>query len=41
MAPDSVVTRREDVIFERRGLPVTCRVKEFFKTEKGEKIVFF
>ncbi|CCK81115.1 type I-B CRISPR-associated protein Cas5b [Desulfobacula toluolica] len=41
MIPNRVVTRREDVIFERRGLPVTCRVKEVFKTEEGEKIVFF
>ncbi len=41
MLPDRVVTRREDVIFERRGEPVTCRVKESFETERGEKIVFF
>lgn len=41
MMPDRVVTRREDVIFERRGLTVACRVKKAFQTENGEKIVFF
>ncbi len=41
MDPDRVVTRREDVIFERQGLPVTCKVKEIFKTREGEEIVFF
>ena len=41
MLPNRVVNRREDVIFERRGQPVTCRVKDSFKTEEGERIVFF
>lgn len=41
MSPDRVVTRREDVLFERRGLPITCSVKGLYQTENGENVVFF
>ena len=41
MSPGRVVTKREDVIFERVGRPVSCKVKQAFQTQAGEKIVFF
>ncbi len=40
MMPGRVVTRREDLIFERRGQPVTCKINQAYQTETGEKIVF-
>ncbi|MFA6013299.1 MAG: type I-B CRISPR-associated protein Cas5b [Desulfobacteraceae bacterium] len=41
MAPDRVVVRRDDVIFERCARSVTSKVDAFHVTEKGENIVFF
>ena len=41
MQPNRVVNKREDILFERNGKPIKCKVKEFWKTEEGENIVFF
>ena len=41
MQPNRVVNKREDILFERNGKPIKCKVKEFWKTENGENIVFF
>ena len=41
MQPNRVVNKREDILFERNGKPIKCRVKEFWKTEKVDNIVFF
>ena len=41
MKPNRVVRKREDILFERNGKPIKCKVKQFWKTEKGDNIVFF
>jgi len=41
MARDRVVTKREDVLFERTANPIRCVVKNFCETDKGNRIVFF
>jgi len=41
MQPNRVVNKREDILFERNGKPIKCKVTQFWKTEKGENIVFF
>ena len=41
MQPNRVVNKREDILFERNGKPIKCKVKEFWKTEDGDNIVFF
>ena len=41
MDSNRVVVHREDVIFERRGMTVNCKVSENFQTEEGLSIVFF
>lgn len=41
MEEDRVVTKREDVLFERKGNRIRCMVNEFCETEKGDRIVFF
>ena len=41
MQPNRVVNKREDILFERNGKPIKCKIKQFWKTEKGENIVFF
>lgn len=41
MLPDRVVDKREDILFERNGNPIKCRLQEYWKSENGENIVFF
>lgn len=41
MESDRVVNKREDILFERNGRPIKCKLKKFWKTEKGDNIVFF
>lgn len=41
MDTERVVTKRENVIFERNCQPITCKVREYYSTESGENIVFF
>ncbi len=41
MQTDRVVNKREDILFERNGQPIRCKVRQFWKTEKGDNIVFF
>ncbi|WP_372365248.1 type I-B CRISPR-associated protein Cas5b [Candidatus Uabimicrobium sp. HlEnr_7] len=41
MEPDRVVSKREDIVFERNGQSMRCKVKECWVTGGGEKIVFF
>lgn len=41
MQSDRVVNRREDILFERNGKPIRCKLKQYWETEQGEKIVFF
>jgi len=41
MTEDRVVTKRQDVIFERNGNPIQCVVKNLYETENGDRIVFF
>jgi len=41
MQPNRVVNKREDILFERNGNPIKCKVTQFCKTEKGDNIVFF
>ncbi|MBU1633014.1 type I-B CRISPR-associated protein Cas5b [bacterium] len=41
MQPNRIVTRREDILFERNGHPICCKLKKHWETETGEKIVFF
>jgi len=40
MGIDRVVSKREDILFERNARSLKCKVKEFCETEKGDKIVF-
>lgn len=41
MRQDRVVKRYEDVIFEPDGKTIKAKVKNYFKLENGENIVFF
>jgi len=41
MQPNRVVNKREDILFERNGKPIKCKVTQFWKTEEGDNIVFF
>jgi CRISPR-associated protein Cas5h len=41
MTQERLVTKREDIIFERNGKPIECKVKTFYETQAGERIVFF
>ncbi|HDP68917.1 MAG TPA: type I-B CRISPR-associated protein Cas5 [Candidatus Marinimicrobia bacterium] len=41
MQNNRVVNRREDILFERNGKPIGCKLKQYWETEQGEKIVFF
>lgn len=41
MQPDRVVSKREDIIFERNARCIRCKVDEYWEAEEGEKIVFF
>jgi len=41
MQSNRIVTKREDIIFERNGRPISCRLKKHWEIETGEKIVFF
>ncbi len=41
MQPNRVVNKREDILFERNGKPIKCKVTQFWKTEEGKNIVFF
>ena len=39
MTPERVVTKRGDIVFERNAAPMYCRVRSYYETEKGERIV--
>ena len=41
MQPDRIVNKREDILFERNGLPIKCILRKHWKTETGENLVFF
>ncbi len=41
MQPNRIVNKREDILFERNGRPITCILKKSWKTEAGEHLVFF
>jgi CRISPR-associated protein Cas5h len=41
MLPDRVVDKREDILFERNGESIKCKLEEYWKLENGENIVFF
>ena len=41
MQPNRVVNKREDILFERNGKAIKCKVKQFWKKEEGKNIVFF
>ncbi|MCK9243961.1 MAG: type I-B CRISPR-associated protein Cas5b [Candidatus Neomarinimicrobiota bacterium] len=41
MQSDRVVNRREDILFERNGKPIGCKLKQYWESEQGESIVFF
>ncbi len=41
MDTERVVTKRENVIFERKCQQIICKVQEYYSTESGENIVFF
>jgi CRISPR-associated protein Cas5h len=41
MRPDRFVDIREDILFERNGKTINCRLKQYWETEKGNRIVFF
>ncbi len=41
MQMDRIVNKREDILFERKGQALQCKVKQFWETEKGDNIVFF
>lgn len=41
MKTNREVYKREDILFERQGKPLVCKVKHYWKTEKGDNIVFF
>lgn len=41
MKTNRIVNKREDILFERNGKPIKCKVKQFWKTENGDNIVFF
>ena len=40
MKPDRVVDHRQDLLFEKYANPIHCKVKSFYETDKGERIVF-
>jgi CRISPR-associated protein Cas5h len=41
MQPDRIVNKREDILFERNGRSITCKLKRHWITGTGERIVFF
>jgi len=41
MQPNRIVNKREDILFERNGRPITCILKKSWNTEAGEHLVFF
>jgi len=41
MQSDRIVNKREDILFERNGKPIGCKLKRYWETEQGEIIVFF
>lgn len=41
MQSNRIVNKREDILFERNGKPIGCKLKQYWETGLGEKIVFF
>lgn len=41
MDKERVVTKRDNVLFEKKCQPINCKVKEYYITENGGKVVFF
>ncbi len=41
MQPDRIVKKREDLLFERNGKNIRCKLEDYWQTESGENIVFF
>ncbi len=41
MEPDRVVSKREDILFERKAQTIRCKLKQFWNVDNGAQIVFF
>ena len=40
MNKDRIVTKREFILFENNGKPIKCKIKKYWETKDGERIVF-